>query len=479
MKHTKYILHCLLVLFTMGVTTGCFDDDFTSSPNDILSFSVDTLKFDTVFTEQGTATKIFKVYNHCDKNILVTSIILADAENSGFFINVDGSKGPDVYNIEVPAQDSIFVFVELTPKKASQDLPFLIKDSIVFLTNGVKQDVKLQAYGQDAIRLRGEIVTADTEYTSQKPYIIFDSLVVEEGAKLRLLPGTRLFMHDKAKIVVRGQIISEGTIDAQVVLRGDRTDNMFSYLPYDRLPGQWNGMYIALQSYENKFTHTIMRGTVNGLVLDSSDVNREKIRIHNSILHNSKGDLLTINHSNVQITNSEISNGSGALIRCNGGVVKVVQSTMANYFSLFDVIRSPMIVFNGFDDETLPYLPSASFDNSILTGTTSVISPSDISAYSTILFRNTLFTVSGSDDANFINSIWGAKPMYNCVGGDIYYYDYRISTIESGAYQAGDENYLTPELRTDMYGIERPYGIAPDVGAYQVVERDDESLENN
>ena len=68
--------------------------------------------------------------------------------------------------------------------------------------------------------------------------------------------------------------------------------------------------------------------------------------------------------------------------------------------------------------------------------------------------------------------------MYNCVGGDIYYYDYRISTTESGAYQAGDEIYLTPELRTDMYGIERPYGIAPDVGAYQIVDTELEMTKN-
>ena len=83
-----------------------------------------------------------------------------------------------------------------------------------------------------------------------------------------------------------------------------------------------------------------------------------------------------------------------------------------------------------------------------------------------------MFTVSGSDDANFINSIWGAEPMFNCVGGDEYYYDYRISTTESGAYQMGDESYLTPELRTDMYGVERPLGVNPDVGAYQIVEKE-------
>ena len=458
------------MLVVSAMVTGCFDDEFSTSSEHVLSFSTDSVRFDTVFTEQGTATKTFKVYNKHEKSLLITSIILADAEVSGFYINVDGTKGPDVYNYELPAKDSMFIFVEITPKKNDNNLPFLIKDSIVFITNGVRQDVKLEAYRQDAIRKRGEVITEDLQYNAEKPYIIYDSLVVESGATLTLLPGTQLFMHDKAKIVVRGKLLSEGTQAQPVVLRGDRTDNMFSYLPYDRLPGQWDGLYIAQDSYNNRFVHTTMRGTVNGMVLDSSDVSQEKIKIHNSILHNSKGNLLTINQSKVTITNSEISNGTGSLIMCDGGVVNVVQSTLANYFSLFETIREPMLVFNRFDDETLPVQPNITFDNTIVVGSSRIMSPSDISDYTNILFRNCLFTVAGSDDANFINSIWSATPMFNCVGGDIYYYDYRISTTESSAYLMGDESYLTPELRTDMYGVERPEGVNPDVGAYQIVE---------
>lgn len=478
MRRRVEILVMVLAITLSGMMTSCFDDEFSTSSDHILSFSTDSVRFDTIFTEQGTATKIFKVYNNNEKSLLITSVVVADAQKTGFYINVDGSKGPDVYNVTLPAKDSIFVFVEMTPQKSNQNTPFLIKDSIVFITNGVRQDVKLEAYGQDATRLRGAIIESDTRYTPEKPYIIYDSLVVSEGATLTLAEGTQLYMHDKAKIVVRGKLLSQGTQTSPVILRGDRLDNMFSYLPYDRLPGQWDGLYIAEKSYDNQFEHTIMRGTVNGMVLDSSDVSQQKITIHNSILHNSKNNLLTINQSKVTITNSEISNGSGALIMCNGGELKVVQSTLANYFSLFDVVRSPLLVFNRFDDATLPVVPSATIDNTIIVGTSKVISPSDISSLPNILLRNCLFTVSGSDDANFINSIWGAKPMFNCVGGDIYYYDYRISTYESGAYQRGDENYLTPQLRTDMYGVERPQGINPDVGAYQIVERPQEDSSN-
>ena len=36
----------------------------------------------------------------------------------------------------------------------------------------------------------------------------------------------------------------------------------------------------------------------------------------------------------------------------------------------------------------------------------------------------------------------------------------------------GNEEYVTPELRTDMYGVERPYGVNSDIGAYQIVEKE-------
>ena len=78
------------MLVVSSMVTSCFDDDFTTSSDHVLAFSVDSVRFDTIFTEQGTATKLFKVYNQHEKSLLVTSIVLADAENSGFFINVDG-----------------------------------------------------------------------------------------------------------------------------------------------------------------------------------------------------------------------------------------------------------------------------------------------------------------------------------------------------------------------------------------------------
>lgn len=474
MKGAKYISAAVALVASLALLPGCFDEELSSSPSDVLSFSVDSLRFDTVFTTQGTATRNFKVYNRNGKALVISSINLADAGKSGFYINVDGMKGPNIYNMEISAGDSLYVLVEITAPVSGQNAPLLIKDSIVFIVNGVWQDIKLEAFGQDAVPLR-KVEYADGVHTlnADKPYIVYDTLAVREGAELVLEPGVQLCFHADSRLVVEGKITARGEAGNPVVLRGDRLDNMFSYLPYDRLAGQWGGVHIKEKSYGNVFDHVMMRGTVEGLVLDSADVSRDKITITNSVLHNSSSNVLTVKQCKVVVQNSELSNAVGALVYMEGGAADFLQCTLANYYALFESIKLPMVYLTRFDDPTLVAPPHISFGNCIVTGNAGVISPSDVTSLP-VLFRNTLFSVAGSDDDNFVNCIWSGSPKYNCVGGDIYYYDYRISTTTSSAYRTGDESLLDVALRYDMYGVERPYGTNPDVGAYQIVEPQEE-----
>ena len=165
---------CLLVATLL---TGCIDDDFTTSPSHVLAFSTDTVAFDTVFTTIGTSTRSFRIYNPNKKSLNISSIKLADAEHSGFHINVDGMSGDYFTDVEIRGKDSLYVFVEANIDPTNQDNPIFIVDSIVFLTNGVQQDVKLTAYGQDVIIKRGETLSTDTRLTADRPYLIYDSLV--------------------------------------------------------------------------------------------------------------------------------------------------------------------------------------------------------------------------------------------------------------------------------------------------------------
>ena len=58
-----------------------------------LTFSVDTIVFDTVFTTVGSTTKQFKIYNPSSKSIQIDEIELMGGDQSPFRLNVDGEKG--------------------------------------------------------------------------------------------------------------------------------------------------------------------------------------------------------------------------------------------------------------------------------------------------------------------------------------------------------------------------------------------------
>ncbi len=70
----KYLLPILIGAILASFLPSCIEDDFTTSPSDILTFSTDTLSFDTVFTDEGTPTARLKVFNRASKSINISSI---------------------------------------------------------------------------------------------------------------------------------------------------------------------------------------------------------------------------------------------------------------------------------------------------------------------------------------------------------------------------------------------------------------------
>lgn len=465
----KKSFHIILSIFILSFAlSGCFDESFSSNPNDRLSFSADVVKFDTIFTRRGTATLSFKIYNRAKKALRIESITLADAANSGFFINVDGSKGPVLRNMEIRGKDSLYVFVEANVDPTDQNSPLLIKDSIVFVTNGVRQDVKLEAYGQDVFVLRGEVLPDGVNtFTGEKPYLIYDSLVVSPSSSLILPEGATLYFHNKAMLEVKGKIEAQGSVIRPVTFRGDRLDRMFADLPYDYLPGQWGGIHIHKDSYDNRFDHVSMRGSSTGIVIDSSDVSRTKMIFSNSVIHNSRNNLVSSTESKIIAWNCQFSNASGALMSLSGGEAEFTHCTFANYFQLMDVIKSPLLVFDRYTqtDESLPL--KALFANCIIIGNGTLMQPLEL-LNTQIYFNTCLFKENGSDDENFIHCIWNGDPMFIATG-DNYQYDFNLSSESSAAYRAGSTQFINENTRTDLLGSPRPEGINPDVGAYQYV----------
>ena len=242
-----------MLLLSVFVAACSDDADFSSDAGLRLQFSADTISFDTIFTQAGSPTASFLVHNRNSSSLRVSRVELGGGDSSPFRVNVDGQYGNNIGDLEVRKNDSIFVFVDVNLDRNNSNTPLFVRDSLVFtLESGIRQNVQLYACGRDAVVMRSPLFTADTTL-ADGAYIIYDSLTVAQGATLTLSAGCQLYFHSKAWMKVDGTLVVRGTPEQRVVFRGDRTDNMFDYLPYDRVPGQWGGIHFAAASFFHQF----------------------------------------------------------------------------------------------------------------------------------------------------------------------------------------------------------------------------------
>lgn len=471
MKHLRYILYAVVACI-MVMTTACIEDDFTTSSSDTLTFSCDTLAFDTVFTELGTPTKRFTVYNRHKKMINISSIKMEGTSNGKFFLNVDGMTGEEFHDVEIRGEDSIFVFVEAYIDPTDKNNPIEITDHVQFLTNGVPQKVTVTAWGQDVIRKYGETITADTRFTADKPYVIFDSLVVEQGAKLSIAPGATICFHDKAYMEVRGTLEAIGTQDAPIALRGDRTDNVVGEIDFDIMSGQWGGIILAPESFGNEMQHVLMRGSTYGVYADSCGIaDRMKLHLYNTVLHNASNSVLTSIHSWIEAEGCEFSEAGGNTVALIGGKHSFVNCTLTNYY-LFSAIEGAILglgyVLPEEGQQGTP-LMQANFDNCIIYGLSTDLNIGDLTG-SNVYLRNCLLKSAGENDDNFINCIWEGEPEFFTIREE-YIFDYRLKN-ESMAIGTGDMNLCPEKASIDRYGNNRFAGESIDIGAYVWVEQE-------
>lgn len=465
MKSIRYFL----LLIVAVIVTGCIDDSISTSPSDQPVFSVDTLKMGTVFTEEVTVTHKFTVRNRHDKGMNISDIRLSGANAGLFRLNVDGMSGTTFQNVEIRANDSIYVFVEATLPANNAEIPIAVEANVDFLTNGVTTSVVLRADGQDVNRLRAVTITEDTHFTAGKPYQIFDSLVVAEGKTLTLDAGADLRFHDGAIFIVRGTLISNGTVDKNVNIAGDRTGNVITNITFDLMSRQWNGLQFTASSRGNRMSHTHLRNTWYGVIVsgDGTTENEPKLWLQNCRLRNSGDLVLEVYDADVYAVGCEFAEAANGVVALSGGTHVFNQCTFANYY-LFSAIAGPAIALSHLspedaDDSSTPYT-AAEFSNCIIYGLGADIAPGDLTG-TQVTLRNCLLKSNGTDDDNFISCLWDKDPLYYTVRND-YLFDYRVKP-ESPAIAAGDASLVRPDAAYDAYGL--PRGSSPDLGAYVYV----------
>src|SRR5215475_4368656 len=97
----KYIT---VVLFIGGLLIiSCRKDSFITGSNAALHTSDDTLHFDTVFTSVGSITGFFRIYNDNNQKLRLDKVSLGGGAGSFFKMNVDGTAGSEVDDVEIDA----------------------------------------------------------------------------------------------------------------------------------------------------------------------------------------------------------------------------------------------------------------------------------------------------------------------------------------------------------------------------------------
>lgn len=465
MTPLKYC-YCLLLIACSLFSSSCKKDSFITSATARLSTSADTLKYDTVFTSIGSITKSFTIRNENDRKLLLSSIKLMGGAASAYKININGIAAAEAGNIELAAEDSLYVFVTVNINPNLDDLPFIVKDSIQISYNGNSRFIQLEAFGQNANFLRNQVIESNTTWNSRLPYVILDRLQVDTNVTLSLEPGCKIYCHANAPILVDGTLITNGTREQPVIFSGDRTDE-----DYRDLPASWPGIYFRETSKNNELNFTTVKNAYQAIVAESPSGNAlPKVTLHQCIVDNAYDAGILCVNSSLNADNSLITNCGSNINIILGGVYNFINCTVAAY-STYISHKNPVLSANDYAsvNGTMFTAPlEAGFTNCIFWGEAGFVE-NEVSvtqqapAGNSIAFINCLYR-AGTDPANtsIENCIKNENPVFDSVDVLKKIFDFHLNMNPSPAVDAG---LSTVPFSKDLDNNNR---TAPfDIGCYE------------
>lgn len=392
------IFLCMIATFLFS----CRRDRIDDSPSLTLTFSNDTIFFDTVFTSIGSTTFYLRAYNSSNGIANISRVYLNDGGNSKFRFNIDGLNGPSQQNIEILPNDSVFIFVEVTVDPNDAMTPFICEDELVFETNGNQQEVKLLAYGQNAHFHGGlnscnlpvsEVISSDEQWNNDLPHVIYGIVMIDSGATLNINNGVQVYCHGKSGLWVNGGTLKvNGLQGSEVVFQGDRLES-----DYSEIPGQWGiqldcpistsigpsvasiirgGIWI-FAGKDNEINYAILKNGNIGIQVDTTSANFDggnyALKIQNTKILNMAGYGILGQGSNVRGVNLLVANcGQACGYFGLGGRYHFDNCTFANYWQEKNRTVPCFVLNNYYEDvyqriQTRP-LYDAQFNNCIMYG---------------------------------------------------------------------------------------------------------------
>src|SRR5690606_16620337 len=96
--------------------------------------------------------------------ILINNIQLGGGNESAFSLNINGQAASNLDLIKINGNDSVNIFVKININPTTENLPFIVQDSILIFFNGNKERIPLSAYGQNANFIMNESISNHTTW---------------------------------------------------------------------------------------------------------------------------------------------------------------------------------------------------------------------------------------------------------------------------------------------------------------------------
>ncbi len=437
--------------------------------------------FDTVFSTIGSTTRMLKVFNPYKDKLLISSVKVGGGEFSNFRLNVNGIAGNEVFDVEIPPNDSLFIFVEVTVDPNGQTLPMVVKDSIRFTTNFNEQIIPLIAWGQDFHLVKSATLKNET-WTSDKPYLVYNYAYVDTLSTLTIEAGAKVYFHKGAGLYVKGNIVAKGTRENPVVFLPDRLEES-----YKNVPDQWNGILLFSGSKGNELNYVTIRNANIGLQVGTIEHEGfATVNMANTKIENMAYAGIFALKSKISAHNSVIANcGFYAVALLVGGEYEFYHTTIANYWGGYSrkprttssLAISNILEYTNSDGKTVVFLgdlTKAHFGNSIIYGNNNleVELGSSKEKLFNFYFDHCILqvpdTFNVSDKNHYNNILRGSKfdPKFVDVSKNL---NFELDTL-SAAKDAGTTVY-SKMFPFDLKGKDRTTDKAPDLGAFERIEK--------
>jgi hypothetical protein len=469
MQKLLFFLSALFLFIVFSIQIACNKESIITSKDALLRLSEDTLHFDTVFTTRGSTTQFFKIHNPNREKLIVQSVQLKGGSASFFKMNIDGISSTQVNNLEIAANDSIYGFVTVTINPSSNNLPFLVRDSIEINYNGNSKFLQLEAYGQNAYFLRNKTITTDTTFTNQLPIVLLGSLTINQNTTLTINSGTKIYCNANSAILINGRIVANGQAadSLRIQFSGNRLD-----APYKNYPGSWPGIYCRASSNNNVFRYCNIINSYQGIIAEepSSIANTTKLTLEQCKLDNIYDVAIGGINSSITANNCLVSNCGNNVFIASGGRYIFEHCSFVSINNSYVEHKNPVAFISNTSGNGNTNALQCSISNSILYGEgglieDEIVTQRNVTAAYNLQLTNVLYKVKTdipSANATVTQSIKNEKPIFDSIDIGKRFFNFRLSANSPGI----NKGKITP-LQVDLDGKARTVGILPDMGCYE------------